>query len=134
MHLLTNAISHMCTVTRHMPTTSHCTQGCIQEFGVDIRDPRTLDAVFERYGAAIDTVWNLAAPLSVETAANPAVAEQVSVLRFVRDCIRQVAALPLAVALLVGVSVTVALVAVVAVAVAVLVTVSVAEALVVWWR
>jgi hypothetical protein len=44
---------------------------------VDIRDPRTLDAVFERHGATIDTVWNLAAPLSVETAANPAVAEEV---------------------------------------------------------
>lgn len=48
------------------------------ETGVDVRDFNTVKKVLRRH-RFVETVWNLAAPLSVETALNPAVAEQVTV-------------------------------------------------------
>ena len=47
--------------------------------GVDVRDAKGLLALFKKYGDSNTTVWNLAAPLSVETALDPAVAEAVTV-------------------------------------------------------
>ncbi len=44
--------------------------GLIQEFGVDCTDAASIRKCFENH-SPIDTVWNLAAPLSVETAGNP---------------------------------------------------------------
>lgn len=46
---------------------------------VDVRDAPALRALLKKYGDANTTVWNLAAPLSVETALDPAVAEAVTV-------------------------------------------------------
>ena len=48
------------------------------ETGVDVRDFEQLKALFQRH-RFVDTVWNLAAPLSVETALDPTLAEQVTV-------------------------------------------------------
>jgi len=48
------------------------------ETNVDVRDAHALNRVFERH-PEVHTVWNLAAPLSVETAMDPAVARQVTV-------------------------------------------------------
>ena len=45
-------------------------KGLIQEFGVDCTDSTSIRRCFEKH-SPIDTVWNLAAPLSVETASNP---------------------------------------------------------------
>jgi threonine 3-dehydrogenase len=47
--------------------------------GVDVRDEKAVRSLFETYADANTTVWNLAAPLSVETALDPAVAEAVTV-------------------------------------------------------
>eukprot|EP00444_Apocalathium_aciculiferum_P024211 CAMPEP_0183432378 /NCGR_PEP_ID=MMETSP0370-20130417/57169_1 /TAXON_ID=268820 /ORGANISM="Peridinium aciculiferum, Strain PAER-2" /LENGTH=325 /DNA_ID=CAMNT_0025618329 /DNA_START=51 /DNA_END=1031 /DNA_ORIENTATION=- len=44
----------------------------------DVRDFSTINRIFKRH-RFVHTVWNLAAPLSVETALNPTVAEQVTV-------------------------------------------------------
>lgn len=40
------------------------------EFNVDVRDASSIRKVFDKH-PEIHTVWNLAAPLSVETAENP---------------------------------------------------------------
>lgn len=48
------------------------------ETNVDVRDFYAVQRVFQRH-RFVHTVWNLAAPLSVETALNPKVAEQVTV-------------------------------------------------------
>lgn len=38
-------------------------QGCVQEFGVDVRDADSVNAVFVKHAGTIECVWNLAAPL-----------------------------------------------------------------------
>lgn len=48
------------------------------EVGIDVRDFHSVKRVFKRH-RFVHTVWNLAAPLSVETALNPKVAENVTV-------------------------------------------------------
>lgn len=48
------------------------------EANVDVRDGVALNRVFEKH-PEVHTVWNLAAPLSVETAMDPALARQVTV-------------------------------------------------------
>mmetsp|Transcript_96271 Transcript_96271/g.310844 ORF Transcript_96271/g.310844 Transcript_96271/m.310844 type:complete len:327 (-) Transcript_96271:89-1069(-) len=48
------------------------------ETGLDVRDFYSVQRIFKRH-RFVHTVWNLAAPLSVETALNPDVAEQVTV-------------------------------------------------------
>jgi len=48
------------------------------ETNADVRDFYTMQRILKRH-RFVHTVWNLAAPLSVETALNPAVAEQVTV-------------------------------------------------------
>ncbi|CAK0836750.1 unnamed protein product [Prorocentrum cordatum] len=48
------------------------------ETSADVRDFYTMQRIFKRH-RLVHTVWNLAAPLSVETATNPRVAEQVTV-------------------------------------------------------
>merc|ERR1719352_1892846 len=47
--------------------------------GVDVCNMKALQALFYEHADANTTVWNLAAPLSVETAKDPAVAEAVTV-------------------------------------------------------
>jgi len=47
--------------------------------GIDVCDADALFALFREHGDENTTVWNLAAPLSVETAMDPAVAEAVTV-------------------------------------------------------
>ena len=46
---------------------------------VDVTDQEALRRLFQEYGDENTTVWNLAAPLSVETALDPAVAEAVTI-------------------------------------------------------
>lgn len=48
-----------------------------QEMNVDVRDVASLRKIFEKH-PGIHTVWNLAAPLSVETANDPSVARDVT--------------------------------------------------------
>ena len=45
---------------------------------VDVRDEQAMKKLFRDYGDENTTVWNLAAPLSVETAMDPAIAEAVT--------------------------------------------------------
>lgn len=52
--------------------------GLYQEFGVDCTDEESIRRCFEKHGG-IDCCWNLAAPLSVETAGNPDLAYDVVV-------------------------------------------------------
>ena len=47
--------------------------------GVDVRDAAGLRRLFREHADENTTVWNLAAPLSVETALDPALAEAVTV-------------------------------------------------------
>jgi threonine 3-dehydrogenase len=51
----------------------------ICEFGVDVRNEDSLRTLFQKFTGSNAWVWNLAAPLSVETAADPAVAQDVTV-------------------------------------------------------
>eukprot|EP00913_Durusdinium_trenchii_P029194 g27369.t1 len=48
------------------------------ETNKDVRDFYTMQRIFQRH-RFVHTVWNLAAPLSVETARNPKIAEQVTI-------------------------------------------------------
>ena len=43
----------------------------ICEYGVDVRKEETLAKLFAKHGDSVEVVWNLAAPLSVDTAADP---------------------------------------------------------------
>ena len=52
--------------------------GLFQEFGVECTDEASIRSCFEKY-PGIDCCWNLAAPLSVETAGNPDLAYDVVV-------------------------------------------------------
>ena len=45
--------------------------------GVDVRDKDALVKLFEEHAGPETTVWNLASPLSVETALSPEVAQEV---------------------------------------------------------
>jgi len=47
--------------------------------GIDVTDAAAVRALFKKYANANTTVWNLAAPLSVDTALNPEIAEAVTV-------------------------------------------------------
>jgi len=47
--------------------------------GIDVRDPESLDRLFSEHADPETAVWNLAAPLSVETALNPELAEAVTI-------------------------------------------------------
>jgi nucleoside-diphosphate-sugar epimerase len=60
------------------PLPESLTADVISEFGVDIRKASTLQQVFAKH-PRISCVWNLAAPLSVETAKDPELAHQVTV-------------------------------------------------------
>ena len=62
--------------------------------GVDVRDGEALKALFREHADEHTTVWNLAAPLSVETAMDPAVAESVTVggMGKVLDAMKEVGA------------------------------------------
>ena len=62
--------------------------------GVDVCNTDALRALFDEHADEHTTVWNLAAPLSVETAMDPAVAEAVTVggMGNVLDAMAQVGA------------------------------------------
>ena len=62
--------------------------------GVDVTDAEGVMRLFEEHADANTTVWNLAAPLSVETAMDPAVAEAVTVggMKHVLDAMAKVGA------------------------------------------
>lgn len=53
-----------------LPETLSSMKGLSQEFGVDCTDEASIRKCFEAH-TGIDCCWNLAAPLSVETASNP---------------------------------------------------------------
>jgi nucleoside-diphosphate-sugar epimerase len=62
--------------------------------GVDVCDAEALSALFRAHADETTTVWNLAAPLSVETALDPSVAEAVTVggMAKVLDAMKEVGA------------------------------------------
>ena len=64
---------------RSTPLPSSVASGVVQEFGVDVRDIDSLRRVVARYAATLRVVWNLAAPLSVDTARDPAAAWETTV-------------------------------------------------------
>lgn len=68
---------------------AHATVG-----GVDVRDPAALSKLFREHGDENSCVWNLAAPLSVETALLPEVAEAVVIggMKNVLGAMREVGA------------------------------------------
>eukprot|EP00658_Telonema_sp_P-2_P056003 TRINITY_DN44501_c0_g1_i1.p1 TRINITY_DN44501_c0_g1~~TRINITY_DN44501_c0_g1_i1.p1 ORF type:complete len:500 (+),score=99.64 TRINITY_DN44501_c0_g1_i1:160-1659(+) len=78
------ARGHRVIASDRMPHLPEELQASIGEMGtcvgsVDVRDRDSLQRLFREHGDANTTVWNLAAPLSVETALDPAVAEAVTV-------------------------------------------------------
>ena len=62
----------------HMPSTVKQVANVLVG-GVDVRDKEALGELFAQYGGPDTAVWNLAAPLSVETALNPEVSEAVTI-------------------------------------------------------
>ena len=47
--------------------------------GVDVRDPEGMERLFKEHAGPDTAVWNLASPLSVETALSPEIAQQVTI-------------------------------------------------------
>jgi nucleoside-diphosphate-sugar epimerase len=90
-HLLSEGIPVVAGI-RRSPLPEHITSHPLisVESGVDCRDADSLRRVFAA-NPSIDTVWNLAAPLSVETAADPALAHDVVVggMRRLLDAMRE---------------------------------------------
>ena len=64
---------------RSTPLPAALAARAVCEFGVDVRDEASLARLLAKHAPCIGWVWNLAAPLSVETAADPAVARDVTV-------------------------------------------------------
>ena len=50
-----------------------------QEFGFDIRSMEKVDQLFKKYARKVECVWNLAAPLSVESEKDSSYAEDITV-------------------------------------------------------
>lgn len=77
---LRNAGTHVVASDRHthMPSTvkafAHTLVG-----DIDVRNPESVDNLLKEHGGPDTAVWNLASPLSVETALSPAVAEAVTI-------------------------------------------------------
>jgi dTDP-4-dehydrorhamnose reductase len=61
------------------PLPDHLASSVICEFGFNIRDNESIRKLFERHADKIDSVWNLAAPLSVDTAKDPTSAHDITV-------------------------------------------------------
>lgn len=61
------------------------------EFGFNIRDKDSIRNLFDKHGKSIDSVWNLAAPLSVDTAKDPASARDITVhgMERVLECMNE---------------------------------------------
>ena len=53
--------------------------GVISEFGIDLRNASSIEVLLSKYGKEIFAIWNLAAPLSVESERDPSLAEDVTV-------------------------------------------------------
>ncbi len=51
----------------------------VSEFGVDVQNEESLRELFAKHAGEVEVVWNLAAPLSVDTAKDPKVAFDVTV-------------------------------------------------------
>ena len=62
----------------HMPSTVKQVANVLVG-GVDVRDKEALGALFEQYGGPDTAVWNLASPLSVETAMSPELSEAITI-------------------------------------------------------
>lgn len=85
----------LCSVTAALhrtPLPDDLRSSVISEFGVDVQNPASLRAVFERHRENIDVVWNLAAPLSVDTANDPDLALRITVggMRTILECMKEV--------------------------------------------
>lgn len=63
----------------------------ICEFGFNIREEETIRTIFEKHKGTIDSVWNLAAPLSVDTANDPTSAYDITVggMKRVLSCMQE---------------------------------------------
>ena len=61
------------------PLPEHLVPDTVCEYGFNIRDAASIKRIFDKHGADIDSVWNLAAPLSVDTANDPSSAYDVTV-------------------------------------------------------
>eukprot|EP01048_Picozoa_sp_COSAG05_P017130 COSAG05_NODE_2295_length_3264_cov_2.986730_6_plen_169_part_00 len=64
---------------RSTPLSPELAQDVICEFGIDVRNEDTIRALLQEYASTVDVIWNLAAPLSVDTAKDPTVAYDVVV-------------------------------------------------------
>ena len=64
---------------RRTPLPADLADDVITEYGVDVCDPSSLERVIKSHAGTISCVWNLAAPLSVDTAKDPSHAWKVTV-------------------------------------------------------
>ena len=105
-YLLTHSCTHSVTYAIAMRSDLNCAWLCIIlcsplpddlaqhaicEFGFNIRDDASIRSIFEKHQGTIDAVWNLAAPLSVDTANDPTSAYDITVggMRRVLECMRE---------------------------------------------
>lgn len=68
------AACHRTTLPAHLATLP----GVVEERGVSLLDQGSLDRLLARHAPSIRAIWNLAAPLSVATAADPVAARDVT--------------------------------------------------------
>jgi len=73
------------------PLPEHVAQRSVCEFGFNIRDKESIRNIFQKHRDSIDSVWNLAAPLSVDTAKDPASAHDITVngMERVLECMKE---------------------------------------------
>jgi threonine 3-dehydrogenase len=64
---------------RSTPLPAEVAMNVICEYGFDIRDEEAIRSLFKKYSGTIVSVWNLAAPLSVDTANDPQSAYDITV-------------------------------------------------------
>jgi hypothetical protein len=58
--------------------------GVIEEFNIDLTKEQTITDLITKYSQDVGAIWNLAAPLSVETASDPNKSNDVTVKGFER--------------------------------------------------
>ena len=75
---LTLTLSRCPSYSRRTPLPYYLEDTVIAERGVDVCDRESLARVLRKYRGQIDCIWNLAAPLSVDTANDPSAAQRIT--------------------------------------------------------
>jgi threonine 3-dehydrogenase len=74
-----NSSPQIIAALRRTSLSNDLSSSVICEYGFDLCDEDSIRSLFEKYHGQISSVWNLAAPLSIDTAKDPTVAYDITV-------------------------------------------------------